>query len=313
LSAFFSALNDEALLQVTGPDAATFLQGQTTCDLREVDAHRARPGAYCNPQGRVLADFLLAHTAPECYLLRLHASLAATTAERLARYVVFSKAEVSLASHWRVFACWGETVAAALLAITGDLPGECYACVTGEDFCLLQVDDDSRQFELYLDGDRRADLEQALSGSLTRGDQSVWRALQIDRGIARVESATVETFLPQALNYDRVGFVSFNKGCYTGQEVVARLHYRGQSKRRLYPASAPAGSSPVPAAGDPVYAGGGEQAVGTVVNAVGAEAADTRLLVSLAERVIDQPLTLDAEGTRPLRITVPPAAPEPSA
>jgi folate-binding protein YgfZ len=306
VSALFSPLREEALLQISGPDAATFLQGQLTCDLREVDAHRARPGAYCNAQGRMLADCLLVQAGPEHFLLRLRASLAEATAERLAKYVVFAKAEVNVAAGWQVFACWGETIAAGLLPLVGNLPRRRYDCVAGEGFCLIQTDSAGHDLELYIDGQQRPDLLQALTEHLAASDARVWQARQIAGGIGRVESATEGEFLPQALNYDRTGFVSFTKGCYTGQEVVARLHYRGKPKRRLYLASTPPG--PVPAAGQPVYASSSEQTVGTVVNAVAAADDDIHLLVSVAERFIDNPLALDREGRQTLQVSPPPYA-----
>jgi tRNA-modifying protein YgfZ len=303
LPALFCALPHEALLQVSGPDAATFLQGQTTCDVREVNPQRARPGAYCNAQGRVLADFLLVQSATERYTLRLRADIADAIAGRLAKYVVFAKATVAVAGHAQVLACWGEGAAAALQPLVGTLPTAQYGCAAGEGFCLVQVDREGRQFELYLEGDRASDLAQSLGATLARGEVAQWQALQIAAGIGRVEQATLEAFLPQALNYDRIGFVSFNKGCYTGQEVVARLHYRGKSKRRTYLARSDGAS---PAAGHPVYAGNSEQAVGTVVNAVALPGGGAQLLVSLAQQALDKSLALDPAGGQALTISPPP-------
>lgn len=297
MPAYYSPLEHEALLQVHGPDAATFLQGQATCDVRDISEQRGLPGAWCTPQGRMLADFLLVQTAPEHYTLRLRADIADTTAERLGKYIVFSKAEMTRPQNWRVIACWGGDAGTALKALTGVLPDQRYGCTSGEGFCLIQVDEAGEQFELYLDGSARADLLEALDQSLETQSPNVWQALQIDKGIGRVEAHTVETFLPQALSYDLTGFVSFTKGCYTGQEVVARLHYRGTPKRRLYRASLPSGAAP--AAGESVFAG--DRNVGTVVNAAAVAAGDIRLLVSLAVKSADSPLHIGSRDGPALR------------
>ncbi|MBN7798185.1 YgfZ/GcvT domain-containing protein [Parahaliea mediterranea] len=303
MPAFFSPLNHETLLQVSGADAANFLQGQATCDVREVDARRARPGAWCTPQGRVLADFLLLQLGPGHYGLRLRADIAEATAARLGKYIVFSKAELAPAGDWRVFGCWGAGAGDTLLPLVGELPRERHDCVGGEGFHLVQVDEGGAQFELYLDTAARADLPRALADTAQAGSADDWRALEIARGIGRVEAATVESFLPQALNYDLCDFVSFRKGCYTGQEVVARLHYRGQSKRRMYIARV--GTQTPPAAGDSVYTAQ-EQVVGTVVNAVAAAAGEVHLLASVAEKSLAGSLRLGSGSGPELAISNPP-------
>ena len=302
LSAFFSPLNHETLLRVSGADAASFLQGQATCDVREVDDRQARPGAWCNPQGRMLADFLLAQFGPGHYGLRLRADIADTTATRLGKYIVFSKAELAPAGDWRVFGCWGPGAGDALLPLAGELPQQRYGCVGGEGFHLVQVDGDGAQFELYMDTAARPELPRDLAAAAKEAAASDWLALDIARAIGRVEANTVEAFLPQALNYDLCDFVSFRKGCYTGQEVVARLHYRGKSKRRMYIARA---TAETPAAGDEVYTPEG-RGVGTVVNAVATTAGEARLLVSVAQSALTGPLHLKSDTGPELTVTEPP-------
>lgn len=295
MPAYYSPLTHETLLQVQGPDAATFLQGQATCDVREVDAGRARPAAWCTPQGRMLADFLLVSLGPERFGLRLGAEIAAGTAERLGKYIVFSKASIEPLADWRVFACWGESAGAALQALAGDLPRERHGAVGGEGFCLVQVDGAGEQFEFYLDTSARRDLVEALAAELEEASPARWRTLRIEAGAARVEATTVDTFLPQALDFDLAGHVNFRKGCYTGQEVVARLHYRGTPKRRLYRAEATTDTPP--AAGEVVCTGDGGKSVGNVVNAEAGPGGTVVMLVSLAVKSAGADLRLgDADG-----------------
>lgn len=290
MSAFYSQLNHESLLQVSGPDAATFLQGQLTCDVRAIDAGNTRPAAWCNAQGRVIADFMVAQTEPEHYLLRLRATIAATTAERLAKYVVFSKASVTPADGWRVFACWGDDIASALRPRFASLPNQRHGCVNARGASLIQVDDNGQRFELYLAPDND-ELLDALLSPLEPGQVDTWLGQQIDAGMGRIELTTVEEFLPQMLNYDLCGLVSFQKGCYTGQEVIARLHYRGKAKRRMFIGQVEVDA--LPAAGAPLYTPGAGQAVGNVVNAIAAEG-HCRLLTSVALKSRAAPLHLDS-------------------
>ena len=278
MSSHYATLTDEALLHITGPQALTFLQGQTTCDTRRLDESHALPGAYCTPQGRVVCDFLLCQLAPGHYALRMRREIRGDAAAVFGKYILFSRAELDAEEDgWRVTACWGEGAATQLQSIFGGAPRERYGTHCGEGFVLVQLDAEGHQFECYLDHTHSPGWLKQLEAALQAGDPSTWQAMQIGRGIARIEAATVEAFVPQMLNYDLTGHVSFKKGCYTGQEVIARLHYRGQAKRRLYLArmeSSPASEAPragtpqagIPQAGMPLFNAGEERPVGTVVN-----------------------------------------------
>jgi len=267
LDSHYSLLEQEALLHIAGPDTLTFLQGQTTCDTAQVGEQRGVLGAYCTPQGRVVCDFLLAQLAPEHFALRMRRDIRDHAAQVFGKYIVFSKAELDATrDDWLVLGIWGADAAAALADIFGAAPGAAWERSAGEDHVLLCSDDRGAQFELLLatDSPRRAALDEVMQ----QAPESAWRERQIAAGVARIEAATVEQFVPQVLNYDLTGHISFSKGCYTGQEVVARLHYRGKSKRRTHLAQLPAGHAA--AAGAPLYSAGGEQAVGDVVNSAGA-------------------------------------------
>jgi tRNA-modifying protein YgfZ len=264
LDCAFSLLNNEGLLHIKGPDSLTFLQGQTTCDTREAGPEQAVPGVYCTPKGRTVADFLLVTLSDDQFALRMRRDVVAAAAEVLGKYIIFSKAELEPSDDgWQIAACWGDDAATLLRSIFTELPEGKYGAVSGKDFHLVQIDDQGKQFECYFS--TGCELTNQLTRDCNPGDQGDWEALQIAAGIARIESATVEEFIPQTLNYDLTGFISFTKGCYTGQEVVARLHYRGKSKRRGYAGTLTA--SQPPAAGTPLFASGGDKAVGNVVNA----------------------------------------------
>ena len=312
MSCHYALLTDEALLHITGPDSLTFLQGQTTCDTRRLDDSHALPGAYCTPQGRVVCDFLLCQPAPGHCALRMRREIRSGAAAVFGKYILFSRAELDAGeADWQIVACWGEGVAGRLQSIFGDVPRERYGACTGEGFVLVQLDAEGRQFECYLDDARNPAWREKLGGAFEGGDPSTWQALQVGSGIARIEAATVEAFVPQSLNYDLTGHISFKKGCYTGQEVIARLHYRGQAKRRMYlarmatgigaaepragtaragtpqagtpQAGTPQAGTPragTPRAGMPLFNAGEGRSVGTVVNSAVATGGEIVLLVN---------------------------------
>lgn len=286
LDAFYAPLDNEALLHITGPDSLQFLQGQTTCDTRLVSPARSVAGAYCTPQGRVVCDLLLAALGEEHFAMRMRADLLPLAAATFGKYIVFSRAELDAQRQdWQVVACWGAGAAGALEKLAGQVPGEALGVVSGEGYCLVQLDTAGEQFEAWLDTARHPGHLETIAGALGPGEPAAWQALQVAAGRARVEAPTSEMFLPQDLNYDRTGLVSFKKGCYTGQEIVARLHYRGKPKRRSFPAAVDSEERFAP--GTPVYADGTGQSVGNLVNQ-GPGAA----LVCIALAALDKPLAL---------------------
>jgi len=278
----YALLENEALLQISGPDTLAFLQGQLTCDTRALSPARALPGAFCNPQGRVTGDFLLCQPGPEQVLLRLRRSVAATFAAALKKYMVFSRASLDADDgDWQLLALWGESAGEMVSDLCGSGPGARYGAVAGEGWLLVQVDEAGRQFECYLQP-AAAGLLSGLEARAQLSSEGRWRALQVAAGVPRIEATTSGEFLPQALNYDLTGHVCFTKGCYTGQEIIARLHYRGRPKRRCHLAMLAGGTAPLPEPGTALYRPGATQAAGHVLNAESDDAGGTVLLVTAA-------------------------------
>lgn len=265
LNCNYCALEQDALLHISGPDSLSFLQGQTTCDTREINSERALPGAYCTPQGRVVCDFLLSQLGPDHFALRMRHNIRAASKAVFGKYIIFSKAELDdERDDWRSFAFWGADAGAALAHIFGDAPGQRFHCSSTETSVLVQMDEQGQHFEGYLNLAADPELLDKIEKQLSLQPENEWQATQIASGVARIEAATMEEFVPQTLNYDLTGHISFNKGCYTGQEVVARLHYRGTPKRRTYLAELP--SNITGNAGQAVYSEEKAQSVGDIVN-----------------------------------------------
>jgi tRNA-modifying protein YgfZ len=292
LDCHFTQLQQDALLHIAGPDTLKFLQGQTTCDTRKVTPSRAVPGAFCTPQGRVICDFLLCELGHEHFALRLRRSIRAGSGAAFGKYIIFSKAKLDATREdWQPCAAWGPESARALGEVFGAVPAEHMGAACGEGFALVQLDEHGHQFEVYLHESSAAARMARIGELMQAGTEDDWQALQIASGIARIEAPTVEEFVPQVLNYDRTGHISFNKGCYTGQEVVARLHYRGTPKRRTYIAELPLAASC--AAGTPVIDATRGDAVGTIVNCCAAQG-KTHVLVAATAAGVANGLRLAA-------------------
>jgi hypothetical protein len=223
-------LEELGVVRIVGSDATRFLQGQLSNDLGRVTAERSLLAGFHNPQGRTIALLRIVQLEPNDFLAVLPRELAPAVASRLSKYVLRAKAKVSDESpSWRItglIAC-GLRVAA-------------YPLVTGEqrrldEGVVVCVGDQPVRWLLIAPMPQAGDLSS--SGEVLPHSvpvrREVWGQLDIIAGLPQVYGATSEGFVAQMLNLDVLGAIAFDKGCYTGQEVIARAHYRGRVKRRL--------------------------------------------------------------------------------
>ncbi len=226
---------EQGLIEVKGPDSAKFLQGQVSCDVRELAEHTTRLGAQCNIKGRMLLCFRAIQPENERIILRVHAGLVANGLASLGKYIVFSKAKLADVS--QSYCCFGLAGAQAAEIIKNVFALEITQNddwqATGEHLIIRIAED---RYECWLaPNDIQTDaIWNQLSTQTTPADQNVWNLLNIQAGIGDITPETYETFTPQAINFQLVNGINFRKGCYTGQEIVARLHYRGTLKRHMY-------------------------------------------------------------------------------
>jgi folate-binding protein YgfZ len=210
-------LTDWGVIRAHGADAATFLHSQLTQDIEGLGQHEARLAGYCSPKGRLLASFVVWRPAPDEVLLACSADLLAPTLKRLSMFVLRAKCKLSDAS-----------ADLALYGIVGDaVPAAVGAVQREADRTLIRLAD--------AEGQPRALLAQpagAAAPELPALDLATWNWLEVCSGVARIVAPTVEQFVPQMVNLEVVGGVNFKKGCYPGQEIVARSQYRGTVKRR---------------------------------------------------------------------------------
>jgi folate-binding protein YgfZ len=203
-------LDDLAALAVRGPDARTFLQGQLSQDIDRLPVLGAMLAGLHNAQGRCLALLRLFHLGTDQILVVLPAELADTVRAHLTRYVLRARVRIEDAgSSWRTYGLTGPDAEAAA-GTRIHLPLE------HAGFRQLIVAPPS---------------EPLPQGHVT--SRAEWRLQDIEAGMPEVLTATAGEFVAQMLNLDAIGAISFEKGCYTGQEIIARAHYRGQVKRRM--------------------------------------------------------------------------------
>ncbi len=267
-------------LRIFGDQAEQFLQGQISCDVGALSPTRSALGAHCTPKGRVVANFRI--QAPEAghYLLTSHASVAGSLGEALQKYLVFFRAEQQLGDAEHVLVgLAGPGSREILQRVLGAAPQEADQCIRAGEHWVTQRDEAGRRFECRLQGSSARDSWDTLAEQAQPLASGAWMLLDIRAGLGLVQEGTREAFTPHMLNLPALGGVSFTKGCYTGQEVVARTQYLGKLKRRMFRGEL-RGAPPV-AAGAELYDSDQGRA-GTVVCALQSGADRQELLAVLA-------------------------------
>ena len=257
------------VIRAQGDEAAKFLHGQLTQDFAQLGPQQARLAAYLSPKGRMLASFIGCQRSATEVLLVCSRDLLAATLKRLSMFVLRTKVKLTDASD--EFALYG-LAGDALISIAVSA----YPAWAKADF------DDQILVHLYPALGQPRGLWIAPQGTpAPQGpalDAALWAWGEVRSGVATLSAPLVEAFVPQMLNYESVGGVNFKKGCYPGQEVVARSQFRGQLKRRTYLAHSPSAL----AVGAEIFtAEDAEQAVGLVVQSAPAPAGGWDALVCL--------------------------------
>jgi folate-binding protein YgfZ len=260
-----SWLDDQAFVVVSGVDVRKFLQGQLTCHLDEVTATHSVSGSYCTVQGRMITSFRVAQRGDGALLLRMHASVVEPTVQTLKKYGVFSKVQIGVEPDYIALSVEGGDSAKLLAGIVPASPVGKNAAVCNDAFVAIQTDDAAQRFEIWVDAANAADIWQKLAAATTAG-AALWRLRNIRDGIGHVEARSQDMFIPQMLNFQQTGFVHFKKGCYTGQEIVARMQYLGKLKRHMYRFDVQSDTAPL--AGDELMTTASAQSIGNIVSSV---------------------------------------------
>jgi hypothetical protein len=236
----FMPLPQFGVIDAAGDDAASFLHSQLTNDTQHLDAATARLAGYCSPKGRLLASFLVWCNGESIRML-VSKDLQATVQKRLSMFVLRAKAKLTDASGDTLAIGLAGDVRAALSHVFDAIPDGVHVKVDGPAGSLVRVPDAAGRLRYVWVGPK-AEVEArlpALEAKLPRVSPAVWDWLDIRAGEPRITQRVVEQFVPQMINFDVLGGVNFRKGCYPGQEIVARSQYRGTIKRRMALANVP--------------------------------------------------------------------------
>ncbi|MCW8945341.1 MAG: folate-binding protein YgfZ [Sedimenticola sp.] len=260
-------LSHLGLIRVSGEDAQSFLQGQFTNDTRDVTENHSQLSAYCSPKGRMLANFrLFMHQSD--YILQMPLSTHSKVLKRLPMFVLMTKAQVTDATDelttMGIAGACAESLLQNHFASIPDQPG---AAVQQAEMTLIRLPGTLARFQITGSPDAIIALWKQLAEKATPANSDYWSLLDIRAGIPTIYEETEDAFVPQMTNMQAVDGVSFTKGCYTGQEVVARMKYLGKLKRRMYLASVNTDTPPRP--GDELFAPGSAsgQGAGRIVDA----------------------------------------------
>jgi folate-binding protein YgfZ len=289
-------LSQHGVLRITGKDASEFLHGQLSSDVNALAPMQLQASTYCSPKGRVLANFLLWRDA-EGFDALLSRDLLVAIKKRLAMFVLRSKVAIEdVSEHYVVLGAAGPAAATALQHACGAEPAVANSIAIVGAGTLVNLG--GKRYLALLRPEAAHAAWLTLATELKPVGEDAWRWLDIGAGAPWITAPTQDQFVPQMANFELIGAVNFQKGCYTGQEIVARTQYLGKLKRRMFLCHV--GVAEIPAAGSSIYSAAmGEQACGMVVNAAPAPEGGCDLLAVL------QLEAADTAATAPIHLSQP--------
>ncbi|HHL0033563.1 tRNA-modifying protein YgfZ [Enterobacter mori] len=271
-------LDDWALATLTGADAEKYLQGQVTADVAQLTEHQHLLAAHCDPKGKMWSNLRL-FRRQDGFALIERRSLRDAQLTELKKYAVFSKVTIAPDDEHVLLGVAGFQARAALKNLFSELPDAEKQVVSEGETSILWFEHPAERFLLVTDAATAERVTAALRGEAQLNNSQQWLALNIEAGLPVIDAVNSAQFIPQATNIQALGGISFKKGCYTGQEMVARAKFRGANKRALWTLAGRA--SRVPEAGEDLELKMGEnwRRTGTVLAAVQLD--DGRLLVQV--------------------------------
>lgn len=280
----FCQLTQYSLLSVSSADNLKFLQGQFTCDVREVSGQQWRYGALCTSKGRMIGNFLLAAPTAGQHILRLPTSTFDAVSATLKKFAPFYKGTLTaMTADYALVGLAGKSCAEFISNIFAAAPPESNGSVVTDDAVIIRLE--AERYECWIKQPAFPAYRKKLLAIATEQPASVWDLLNIRSGLGEVRGTTIEEWTPHMLNLQAIGAINFKKGCYTGQEIVARTEYRGQQKRAMYRVQ---GSGSPPDAGITIL--DGEQNAGEMVIASASGNGQWEALAVISEQHLDKPL-----------------------
>lgn len=290
-------IDNHSLLLVRGPDARKFLQGQVTCDIEQLsiqttdngDLLTTSLGAHCTHKGRIVFTFRALPLDEHTIALNLPADMMNIATTALKKYIVFSKAELIDASEeYKIIGVHSESATQQLTNVIPNLPSTIDTAINHEKGIIICLS--SGRYELWLTQKQYTTIVKLFTDYPLSSGQ-YWDFANINDGIGEIQTATSEKFTPHAINLQSTSRgVSFQKGCYTGQEVVARMHYLGKLKKQMFLFELPRTLiDELPKIGHPLYSPGKSQSIGEIV-LIAEHGSEVHLLASVTVEQANQNL-----------------------
>ncbi len=286
-------LSHYGIIKVSGEDSAKFLQAQLTNDVLALAVGQAQWNGWCSPKGRLLTTFLIWRD-DNGYLLMLPKSLQVAIQKRLGMFVLRSKVVIADVSE-----TWLRIGVIADMHTTIALPQTLMQCAVSTHGNMIRLS--ASRTLIFAEADVAVSAWQTLSKTVARVGVNQWDLAGIRDGVIEITPETQDAYVPQMVNFELIGAVNFKKGCYPGQEIVARTQYRGILKRRMVRAAFTLDNLPI--AGTPLYSPAfAEQVAGTIALAAKIDGLVEALVVAQIEAISTDGLYLDTAFTQKLQI-----------
>ncbi len=288
---FFTSLDHLAVLELQGGQPDKLLQGQVTADLSLVTTEQALPALLCNLKGRVVSSFEIIALASDHLALILPASSLETVQTHLTKYQPFFKTQIKeITSDYQLIGLSGKEVPALTSSLVGAWPKDEYQQAVTEQGIVINLPGPLPRALVMLkrEAEHFATTLNKLKNLTNQVETDCWHLLDIKMGRAQVDARLTDSYLPQMLNYQATGAVSFKKGCYIGQEIVARAQFRGQVKKRLHRAHLTTGQLSLPAA---VYDTEGKQQ-GEIIQIAADRRGELEALAVINQKALETDSTL---------------------
>jgi hypothetical protein len=275
----FSPINWLGIARISGSDAADFLQAQLTGDISDIRPEISRISGYCNPKGRLLAVFRVLREGDD-FLLLSDSDILPDIVQRLQMYVLRMKVHLDLETARVAIGLVGPEAGHIAAELSGNPSGMANGVVCTQGLCSIPVGEKEKGYLILAQPEQLIESWFVIRTGAQLAGSDQWSLFEMRSGIPRITPATQESFIPQSVNLDLIGGVSFSKGCYPGQEIVARVRYLGRLKHRMARAIVPHGKLPSP--GDSIFLDAATtQRAGTVINAVSLPNESAELLATV--------------------------------
>lgn len=295
-------LSNLGLIQASGEDAQSFLHGQFTNDLNQVSTINSQLSSYCNAKGRLLAIFRIFKRDEDFFLL-MRRDVIDATLKKLTMFKLMAKVELTdVSNDYVVFGIAGPDADSILAENNINYSKDIDQSILDNKTTVIRIPSESSRLLFISDLEEATSIWKSLSQKARQTSSKLWQLHDIQSGIPQVTAETSEAFIPQMVNLELIGGVNFQKGCYPGQEIVARTHYLGKPNRRMYRINIKTDTSPNP--GDNIFSEkDGDQPVGKIVTAAKNDIEDiTALAVLRVEKEDSRDLHMQGVETHNISI-----------